>query len=127
MNEYSVKDACAAIEREIRKADGIYFSAVWNERLGEALKEESRYAKLVNRINEKIELYEGTINPLSPAEWDEEFEESYLNLIQDCAVLIHMRDLLLDNRCTSDMRERIEQFIGKRYGIGYNEYFEEYV
>ena len=82
MKEYSVKDVCAAIEREIRKNDGIYFSYAWREKLGEFLEEESRYAKLVNWLNEQLELYGGTINTFSPADWSEEFEESYLKQIQ---------------------------------------------
>ena len=127
MNEYSVKDVCAAIEREIRKQDGIYFSSAWREKLGEILKEESRYAKLVQWLNERLELYEGTINIFSPGEWSEEFEESYLRQIEDCGVLIHARDLLLDSRCSGKMRENIEKFICRRYGIHYSEGFGEYI
>lgn len=106
MKEYSVKDVSAAIEREIRKNDGIYFSYAWREKLGEFLEEESRYAKLVNWLNEQLELYGGTINTFSPADWSEEFEESYLKQIQDCAVMIHARDLLLDSRCSGQMQEK---------------------
>lgn len=127
MSEYSVKEVSAAIEREIRKNDGIYFSYAWREKLGEFLEEESRYGKLVNWLNERLELYEGTINTFSPADWSEEFEESYLRQIQDCAVMIHARDLLLDSRCSGKMRENIEKWICRHFKVRYSEEFEEYI
>lgn len=127
MKEYSVKDVSAAIEREIRKNDGIYFSYAWREKLGEFLEEESRYAKLVNWLNEQLELYGGTINTFSPADWSEEFEESYLKQIQDCAVMIHARDLLLDSRCSGQMREKIENWLCRHFKVRYSEEFGDYI
>lgn len=128
MKEYSVKDVSAAIEREIRKNDGIYFSYAWREKLGEFLEEESRYAKLVNWLNEQLERYEGTINAFGPSvDWSEEFEESYLQQIQDCAVMIHARDLLLDSRCSGNMREKIEKWICRHFKVRYSEEFGDYI
>lgn len=127
MKEYSVKDVCAAIEREIRKNDGIYFSYAWREKLGEFLEEESHYTKLVNWLNKQLDLHGWTINTFSPADWSEEFEESYLRQIQDCAVMIHARDLLLDSRCSGKMRENIEKWICRHFKVRYSEEFGDYI
>lgn len=131
MKEYSVKDMSAAIEREIRKNDGIYFSYSWREKLGEFLEEESRYAKLVNWLNREIELSESVINVFAPADRTKDYTKgklaTYMEQIQKLAILIHSRELLLDSRTTREMRENIEYTLGKLYGIHYSEEFGDYI
>nr|DAP89027.1 MAG TPA: hypothetical protein [Caudoviricetes sp.] len=131
MKEYSVKDMSAAIEREIRKNDGIYFSYAWREKLGELLEEESRYAKLVNWLNREIELSESVINVFAPADRTKDYTKgnlaTYMEQIQKLAILIHSRELLLDSRTTREMRENIEYTLGKLYGIHYSEEFGDYI
>ena len=131
MKEYSVKDVSAAIEREIRKNDGIYFSYSWREKLGEFLEEESRYAKLVNWLNREIELSESVINVFAPADRTKDYTKgnlaTYMEQIQKLAILIHSRELLLDSRTTREMRENIEYTLGKLYGIHYSEEFGDYI
>ena len=126
--EYSVTDLCEVLRLAFAKNNQTYFGYAWREKLGEFLEEESRYARLVDWLNEEIEFHGSVINPLGPAENGEEFEETYLKEIQDYAVLIHLRDLLLDDRTTTQMRENIEKWLCKRYKIRYwGEYFDGYM
>ena len=127
MGEYSITDLCNALRLEFTKRNQIFFEYAWNNKFGDFLKEESRYAKLVEWLNEEIDLRGDMINVLSPASWSNEFETGYIESLKEFAVMVHMRDLLLDSRTTMEMRERIEKMLCNHYGIHYNEELESYV
>lgn len=125
--KYGIDDLCETLRLEFTRNNQAFFSYAWREKLGDLLEEESRYARLVDWLNERIEFYGSVINPLSPAVSDVG-EEGYLIAIQDYAVLIHCRDLLLDSRTTTEERENIEKWLCKRYKIRYeSEYFKGYI
>ena len=129
-----IKDIVNAIEKEFKKKNDDYFSYAWREKLGELgefLAEESKYTKLVDWINHEIEICNETKNVLSPADKDEKttrgMVNTYLALMQKLAVLVHCRELLLDSRSTTKMRENIEYTICKLYGVHYSEQLKEYI
>ena len=125
--EYSVTDLCEVLRLAFAKNNQTYFGYAWREKLGEFLEEESRYAKLVEWLNKEIGRRGDMINVLSPANWSNEFETGYIENLKEFAVMVHTRDLLLDNRTTMEMRERIEKMLCNHYGIHYNEELESYV
>ena len=129
-----IKDIAKAIEKEFKKKNDDYFSYAWREKLGELgefLAEESKYTKLLDWINHEIDRCNETKNVLSPADKDEKttrgMVNTYLALMQKLAVLVHCRELLLDSRSTTKMRENIEYTICKLYGVHYNKELNEYV
>jgi hypothetical protein len=125
--EYSVTDLCEVLRLAFAKNNQTFFGYAWREKLGEFLEEESRYAKLVEWLNKEIGRRGDMINVLSPANWSNEFETGYIENLKEFAVMVHTRDLLLDNRTTMEMRERIEKMLCNHYGIHYNEELESYV
>ena len=129
-----IKDIANAIEKEFKKKNDDYFSYAWREKLGELgefLAEESKYTKLVEWITHEIEICNETKNVLSPADKDEKTTcgmiNTYLALMQKLAVLVHFREMLLDSRSTTKMRENIEYTICKLYGVHYSEQLKEYI
>lgn len=123
-----------AIKDELNKGNNEFFSYAWREKLnelGDFLEEESKYAKLVNWINKRIDLLNSTKNIFCPADKSEKTSVSmvntYLRFMQDMAVLIHCREILLDNRTTTKMRDNIEYTLCKLFKIRYSKHLGEYV
>lgn len=122
-----------AIEKEIIKGNTEFFSYAWREKLqeGNFLEKESKYSKLVNWIDNEIELTNSIKNVFCPADKNSNttlaMVNTYLNLMQKLAVLIHCKELLLDKRSTTKMRENIEYTLCKIYKIHYNENLKSYV
>lgn len=119
------------IEREINQSFLTYFSYAWRENLNEMLTTESKYSKLVNWINKEIEHKMSTANLFSPADKTEDYKTDFYNtfrdLLSDVALLIYLREILLDERTTTQMRENVEYTIEKVFGTKYSEYLEDYV
>lgn len=119
------------IEREINNSFLTYFSYAWRENLNEMLTVESKYSKLVNWINKEIEDKMSIANLLSPADKTEDYKtdfyRTFRELLSDIAFLIYLREILLDERTTTQMRANIEYTIEKVFGIKYSEYLEDYV
>lgn len=129
-----VKDIITAIQKEIGKGNDEYFSYAWREKLGEIsefLAEESKYSQLVKWIDKELEQCNSLKNVFSLADKDEKttrgMANTYLELMQKLAVLVHCRELLLDSRSTTKMRENIEYTICKLYGVHYSEQLKEYI
>lgn len=123
-----------AIEKEMIKGNIEFFSYAWREKLqemGDFLERESKYSKLVNWIDNEIELTNSIKNVFCPADKNSNttlaMVNTYLNLMQKLAVLIHCKELLLDKRSTTAMRENIEYTLCKIYKIHYNENLKSYV
>ena len=129
-----IKDIINAVEKEIGKSKDEYFSYAWREKLGELgefLAEESKYSQLVKWIDKELEQCNSLKNIFSPADKDEKttraMVNTYLELMQKLAVLVHCRELLLDSRSTTKMRENIEYTICKLYRVHYSEQLKEYI
>lgn len=123
-----------AIQKEISSGNDQFFSYSWREKLGELgefLQEESKYARLVDWINSELEQISAVKNVFCPADKDATttiaMVNTYSELMKNLAILVHCRELLLDNRATPKMRENIEYTICKMYRIKYNEKLKIYV
>ena len=119
------------IEKRMIKENEIFFSYSWREKIDEWLTNESRFARLVEWINERIESNYTTIDVFNPADKDETFTgdrmKLYLNACQEVAMLMNAKHIILDNRCTTKMRENWEYTICKLFGVHYNEQLGCYV
>lgn len=119
------------IENELNKSFITYFSYAWREKVDEMLTTESKYSKLVDWINKEIEEKMSTANIFSPADKTEQhtndFFKTFKDLSSDIFMLIYFRELLLDNRTTTKMRENIEYAIWKVFNVHYSEFLKVYV
>ena len=98
-----------------------YFSYAWREKVDEMLTTESRFTKLVEWLDKEIEQKLSLVNVFCPADrtddYTNQFFQTYTEQMKDIAVMTHCRELLLDSRTTTQMRENIEYTICKVYGI----------
>ena len=129
-----INDIINAIQKEIGKGQDEFFGYAWREKLGELgefLREESKYARLVEWINEELQSCNSLKNIFCPADRDENttlaMVNTYGNLMKKLAILVHCKELLLDNRSTTKMRENIEYTICKLYHIRYSSKLNQYV
>lgn len=124
------EDLIKAIEKQYAKSRDTYFSYAWREKVDEWLDSESKYARLVDWINERIEESQANIDLFSPADrpkwYTIGFFETYRKACGEIAMLIHLKWLLLDNRCTTKMRANIEYTICKIFHIHYNDIMKCY-
>lgn len=126
-----VQEIANVLEQKLLENADTYFSYAWRDKIGEFLKEESKYARLVDWIEKQIEFCNNTKDVFSPADRNENttvnMVNSYCELMKNLAILTHCKMLLLDNRTTVKMRENIEYTICKLYKISYNEELKKYV
>lgn len=126
-----IKEIEKALEREIKAHLGEYFSYAWRDKLGEMLAVESKFARLLEWVNKEIADCCFVVNFFSPADKNENYTMThikiYLDKMRDLAVLVHCRELLLDNRTTVEMRENVEYTICKLFNIHYCENLKCYV
>ena len=121
------------IRQEINNSFGHYFSYAWREAIGEMLEQESKYSKLVDWIDREIKDKMTTANCFSFSDMITEndckntFFETFREQLSDIAMLTYFREVLLDDRTTTKMRENIEYSIGKVFGVHYDEYLKDYV
>lgn len=108
-----------------------YFSYAWREKIGEMLTTESKYTKLVQWLEKEIEQELSMVNIFCPADRTDDytngFFKTYMEHMQGLAVKIHARELLLDSRTTTQMRENIEYTICKVYNVHYSDFLNDYV
>lgn len=120
-----------AIRNKLNDSFCEYFSYAWREKVDEMLLIESKFTKLVEWLDEEIEQRLSLINVFCPADRTADYKNSYfqtyMEQMKDIAVMTHFRELLLDSRTTTQMRENIEYAIYKVYKIHYNDYLNEYV
>lgn len=124
-------DLIKAIELEYRKSKDMYFGYAWREKINEILSNESKYARLVEWINERIDFNREVIDLFNPADrteiYSNGFFKTYCNACKELAMLINFKEIILDNRCTTKMRENVEYVICKVFGVYYNETLGCYV
>lgn len=125
------EDLIRAIEKQYAKSRDTYFSYAWREKVNEWLDSESRYARLVDWINERIADNQINIDAFSPADKTKEYSNGFFNeykqACEEIGMLLHLKGLILDNRCTTAMRDNIEYTICKFFNIHYNEQLKCYV
>lgn len=119
------------IERELNGSFIQYFSYAWREKVNEMLTTESKYSKLVDWLNKEIENRLSTANIFSPADRTEdyktEFYHTFREQLSDISFMVYLRELLLYEKSTTQMRENIEYTICKVFGTKYSEYLEDYI
>ena len=115
-----------AIEEELRHNNRHYFSYVWREKIKNELKADSKYQKLLDWINNEIFLNLSIVNVINPAEGVTECWDNYCMKMGKIAALIHMREILLFQTCTDEMRGNIEKDLCKNMGIRYWEQAGDY-
>lgn len=120
-----------AIRNKLNDGFVEYFSYAWREKVNEMLTEESRYTKLVQWLDKEIEQTLSIVNVFCPADKTEsytnKFFQTYLEQMKNFAVMIHFRELLLDEKTTTKMRENLEYTVCRLYGIHYSEFLNDYV
>lgn len=120
-----------AIRNKLNDSFCEYFSYAWRDKVDEMLAEESRYTKLVEWLDKEIRQKLSLVNMFCPADRTEDYKNSffqtYMEQMKDIAVMTHFRELLLDNRTTTQMRENIEYTICKVYKIHYSEFLNDYI
>lgn len=125
------EDLIKAIERQYNKSRDAYFSYAWREKVNEFLSDESKYARLVDWINDRIDFNRDTIDVFNPADRTEQYNngffKKYCEACKELAMLINFKEIILDNHCTTKMRENIEYAICKFFNIHYNEQLRCYV
>lgn len=116
------------LEDELKKVfkanNQIFFSYAWREKLKNILTEESKYSRLVEWINERIESEFVIINIFNPADKDETFTNArmkeYLDACQNVSLLVNARTIILDNNCTTQMRDNWEYTLCKLFNLKYS-------
>lgn len=120
-----------AIESQLRGQFDGYFSSAWRKGIGSMIEEASKFNSLVEWINEEIAMVQVGVNANCPADRCDGYTRgnltAYLTFVQKLAVLVHFRELLLDERTTEQMRENIAYTLEKLYNVRYSEYLKEYI
>lgn len=120
-----------AIKESVEKQIGYFFEPAWKRNCGEMLKEESKFAKLVDFLQRKIDLCEKALPCFSPVYryegYSAAYYKEYRQLLGELAFLIVLKEHLLDNRTSEEMRANIEYTICKEYSVHYSEELKEYV
>ena len=127
MREYHARDLCEVLKNKFEEINEQFFSYAWREKLGEILKEENKFSRLIEWLDKEIELCGALANIFSPTDWQNDFLPQYLETIQKYAVMIHIRALLIDDRMTTKMRKNIEKIVCNQFGVHYNEELDCYV
>lgn len=115
-----------AIEEELRHNNRHYFSYVWREKIKNELKADSKYQKLLDWINNEIQVNLSVSNVLDPAEGDLEYLDDYERAMYRFAMLTRWREQLIYPMCTDEMRANIEKALCKKMGIRYWEQAGDY-
>lgn len=125
------KKLIAVLSDEFKKIGEQFSEFLWKEKLGEMIETQRRFVRLVEWIDREIEVSGLSIDISAPMNKDKDYTKgdmaAYLDGIQRFAVLVHSRELLLDDRTNGEQRRNIEYTLEKLYGVHYDEYLECYV
>ena len=116
-----------AIEEVMTQNNRHYFSYIWREKVKNELKADSKYQKLLDWINAEINISLSLINVINPAEGELEYWDLYKTAMGKIAVLVHLREILLYQTCTDEMRASIERCFCEKMKIRYWEPLGEYL
>lgn len=91
----------------------------------------SKQDKLIKWLNKKIEEKMLSVNKFLFVNRDDKEYDNLLDnsreQLSDISFMIYLRELLLDEKSTTQMRENIEYTICKVFGTKYSEYLEDYI
>lgn len=108
-----------------------FFGYAWRENIRNMLSKEDKYSKLIDWINKEIETHKNNMNIFNPADkvigYTNEFFKNYETACKNIAMLLNFKEVLLDSKCTTKMRENIEYTICKVFNIKYSELLNDYV
>lgn len=120
-----------SIEKKFNKNNETFFSYAWRDKVGEILKDESKYARLVDWIDEQIEINLRNINIFNPADKNKNYSKAdfntYLDSCRDLSLLINLKWIMLDSRSSSEIRENIEYAICSHFKIHFNDKLNKYI
>lgn len=119
------------IEQFMKRNNMEYFSYAWHENIVNMLDNESKYNKLIDWIDKQLYDYSDQINIFNPADktlqYTNENFKTFQNACTNIAMLLNFKTTLLDDKCTTEMRENLEYTICKLYKIQYNKNLNEYL
>lgn len=119
------------IEKKFNKSNETFFAYSWREKIENILKDESRYSRLVDWINEKIDFDLIYVNTFNPADKNEKYSKSdfkvYLEACQNIAMLINLKWIMLNKNSSIEMRDNIEYAICSHFKIHYNKELNKYL
>lgn len=125
------EDLIKAVEKEYGKSKDEYFNYAWREKITECLNEENKYSKLIEWINERIDLNKININIFNPADRTEQYTNGFFELYrkscEEIAMLINFKIIILDKRRSIQMRENVEYAICKIFNVCYNKELDSYI
>lgn len=125
------EDLIKAVEKEYGKSIDEYFNYAWREKITECLNEENKYNKLIEWINERIDLNKININIFNPADRTEQYTNGFFELYrkscEEMAMLINLKIIILDKRCSIQMRENVEYAVCKIFNVYYNKELDSYI
>ena len=125
------EDLIKAVEKEYGKSKDEYFNYAWREKITECLNEENKYSKLIEWINERIDLNKININIFNPADRTEQYTNGFFELYrkscEEIAMLINLKIIILDKRCSIQMRENVEYAVCKIFNVYYNKELDSYI
>lgn len=120
MNSEKIVDL---IKNQFYKNSETFFTYAWREKIETFLAEESKFVKLVYWIDGEIGQNQELINAFNPADKYESYQIAFFNTYKtacmNLAMLLNFKDILLDKRTTTEMRENIEYTICKEFKIKY--------
>lgn len=120
-----------AIEKEFLKSRNEYFNYAWREKLDGIIADENKYCALLDWICNKVYASQSVIDAFSPADRTQQYTNSffgiYADACRDVAMLLHLKGIIKDVRCTTEMRDNVEYVICKIYGVHYNKELGIYV
>lgn len=116
----------SSIRQTLEKSTIRYFGAAWQRHIKCILMDESRYARLLEWINNELAQDAITVcifNPAALAD-DKEFYtkevfEMYKTALLNQSLLIHARETILHDECTEQQRETVEKMVCKIFNIHY--------
>ena len=125
------EDLIKAVEKEYGKSKDEYFNYAWREKITECLNEENKYSKLIEWINERIDFNKININIFNPADKTKQYTNGFFNLFkkscEEIAMLINFKIIILDKKCSIQMRENVEYAICKIFNVYYNKELDSYI
>lgn len=113
------------------KMNETYYEHIWDKRIDMWLLEDSKYNKLSEWCENKIESYQHFINIFSPVHKDNTYSQNdfkaYKKYVEEFAILIHLNSLLCNPKCNEQERENIEYTLCKTFNILYDKQLNTYI
>lgn len=119
----------SAIEKECIKGSDYFFKYCTIEAIYKYLPMQIQFSRLVTFLTEEIDKLKDNIEGFAPCRGeptDSKLMPIYYDNITKMAVFIHCRELLLNEKTTSKVRDAVMRFLMKKYHIRYLPKFESW-